>query len=112
MSTTEQYARTHKAFAAGAERGGIHAYQARLLVAIAERRQVCTPRQLAEDTQSDGGQVRKWLPGLYDAGLAEGIAVDGGPRRRGVETHVRLTAEGRKLARWMLRRAHDNGAVK
>jgi DNA-binding transcriptional ArsR family regulator len=112
-TTTEVYSRAHAAIAEGARRGGIHAFQARMVLAIAERKQVTTPQQIAEDLRNvDGSQVRRGLRVLYEAGLAEGIGEDGGPRRRGVVTHVRLTADGWRLARWMIRKAAMNGAAK
>lgn len=112
MTTTEVYSQAHKTFAAAGDRAGIHAFQARLVLAIFERQEVTTPKQLAGELQSDGSQVRRWLPGLYAKGLVEGIGSDGGARRTGVATHVRLTADGQKLARWMLKQTTANGVAK
>lgn len=63
-----------------------------------------TTGELEQILAVDGGHIRGALGVMYERGLADGNAVDGGPRRRGIRTRVKLTASGHHLAREVIYR--------
>lgn len=101
MSLTEGYTRVHNALARGARSAGVRPYCARVLVAVFERGGTATRGEIAQDLGTSPEaptEPGRSLRELIAAGLVVGLAVDGGERRTGVETCVKLTDAGRVLA--------------
>lgn len=98
MSRTVTYSRLHAAFLEAAEVFDVEPMVARLALAIAEDGNAARTDDLARVLGCPESMVRRAVLRLYGRDLAVGLAVDGGPRRPGKRTVVRLTQEGRRLA--------------
>lgn len=105
MTLTDAYSQVHRALADSAREAGLVPHDVRVILALDERGGTATSEELYDDLRCEGTAVRRSLLTLYKAGLVEGRAIDGGPRRPGVVTRAELTATGRIIAadvRWRL----------
>lgn len=95
-SIAAEYARIWSALRSVAQRRRVRPNVVLLTLAIAEGAQDSSDLEnvmLVHDSV-----VRRGLADAYAAGLVEGEASDGGRRRHGVRTAVRLTADGASVA--------------
>jgi DNA-binding MarR family transcriptional regulator len=97
VSLTQRYTSTNRAFWSVGRELGMRPAAIRVLVAVADRGGRATTTELNADVDLQQSDVARMLRELYAAGLATGVAVDGGRRRGGVTTRVSLTGEGREL---------------
>lgn len=99
MTLTATYTRLTTAFVAAATAGELSVMDVRVVLAIADRAGAATSHQLAEDLRCESSLVRRALARLYARSYAIGEGLDGGPRRPGVLTIVRLTRRGAAVAK-------------
>jgi hypothetical protein len=115
VTTTETYTRIHATFARVARRHELNPFIVRCLVALRENPgQTATTDELYALTASEGSMVRRSLLTMYWRDLANGVGVDGRPRRRGTTTQVSLTAAGRAIAHealWTIQPERQRQAV-
>jgi hypothetical protein len=101
--TGATYTRTHTALVATAHETGLKPFDVRVILALHERGEEATSFELSEDLNSEGSQVRRSLLGLYEREMCVGEAADGGRRRPGTVTQVRLTPVGRAVVTFFYR---------
>jgi len=105
QTPTQQYTRLHRAFMAAAQEHGLTPFAVRVLVAIDDELGPATTTSIAQALAVGGhSMVRRVLvEELYgpDREFVIGEGSDGGPRRRGVMTHLKLTRDGWEVAQDM-----------
>ena len=97
MSPTKTYTKIAVALATAGAEVSLTTFETRVLLAVADRAGVATSLQIISDLKCDGSVVRRSLGTLYDRELAIGEGSDGGVRRPGVVTMIRLTPAGQRL---------------
>lgn len=109
-SATVAYSRLHAAFARAGESFRVEPMVARVALAISDDGGAARTDDLAAALRCEGAAVRRAVLRMYDCGLAVGVAVDGGRRRPGMRTVVRLTVRGRALVEAVLAEAGELAA--
>lgn len=101
-SRTLSYSRLHAAFADAGAVFDVEPMAARVALAISEDGGTARTDDLARALGCDESSVRRVVLRMYERDLAKGMGVDGGPRRGGVRTVVRLTQRGRALVGYVV----------
>lgn len=102
-SVTRAYSAAHQAFKLAAEsQPGLTSFDVRVLVALYERGGTAGSFDLAGDLESEGTSVRRSSLVLRHEFVVVD-AVDGGRVRQGVQSRLRLTLRGWRLAELALR---------
>lgn len=112
VTVTAMYAHAHDAFATVARASLLKPFDLRVLVAIHEHGGSRRTDQLEADMQCDSSAIRRSYPVLWIRDLLTADAGEGTPRpKRGTNTRLTLTDDGRDLARLALLLANDRHEV-